>query len=322
MIFDWPEGIYPRTQKFYLLPRSTQFASVLTGQDHVLEREAAKWVAEFTFELEGNRARVLDALIAALRGPTGKILVPDFRRMKPAPAAPSMDDYADEIGLTFFADRYDFSDQTHEEGFLATEQTPPLGAEENALFGGGFDAILVFKDQVTLLTEDALVLLADGVGIPFETDRGFLLTIEHGEALEIYAEEGYELQTQDFKYIPRQISGGFIEGEGQPTLLKGGTRNAFLIGGLAPWHTVIKAGSGISPAQGHAHIILSDVTTDINGFAVVPIAPRLRAVITEQPLLLNGIAVLMRLTEDDAGENNTLPPNRSLYTLKLEQILS
>lgn len=322
MIFDWPEGIYPRTQKYYLLPRSTQFASVLTGQDHVLERDAAKWVAEFTFELEGNRARILDALIAALRGPTGKILVPDFRRIAPTPVAPSMDDYADEIGLTFFADRYDFSDQTHEEGFLATEQTPPLGAEQNALFGGGFDAILVFKDHVTLLTEDDLILLADGVGIPFETDRGFLLTIEHGEALEIYAEEGYELQTQDFKYIPRQISGGFIEGEGQPTLLKGGTRNALLIGGLAPFHTVIKAGSGISPAQGHAHIILGDVTTDINGLAVVPIAPRLRAVVIEQPLLLNGIAVLMRLTEDDAGENNTLPPNRSLYTLKLEQILN
>lgn len=322
MIFDWPEGIYPRTQKFYLLPRTTRFASNFTGQDQVLERDAVRWVAEFTFELEGNRARVLDALIASLRGAVGQILVPDFRRIMPAPVAPSMDDYADEIGLTFFEDRYDFSDQTHEEGFLATEQTPPLGAEQNALFGGGFDAILVFKDLVTLLTEDDLILLADGVGIPFETDRGFLLTIEHGEALEIYAEEGYELQTQSFEYIPRQISGGFIEGEGQPTLLKGGTRDSLLIGGLAPWHTVIKAGNGISPAEGHAHIILENVTTDINGYASVPIAPRLRATIIEQPLLLNGIAVLMRLTEDDAGENNTVPPNRSSYTLKFEQILA
>lgn len=322
MIFDWPDGIYPRTQKFYLLPRTTQFASILTGQDHVLERDAAKWVVEFTFELEGNRARVMDALIAALRGATGKILVPDFRRRTPMPATPSMDDYAEDIGLTFFADRYDFSDQTHEEGFLATEQTPPLGAEQNALFGGGFDAILVFKDQVTLLTEDDLILLADGVGIPFETDHGFLLTIEHGEALEIYAEEGYDLQTQDFKYIPRQISGGFFEGEGQPTLLQGGSNRSLVIGGLAPWHTVIKAGSGISPAQGHAHIILADVTTDINGYATVPIEPRLRATVIEQPLVLNGIAVLMRLTEDDAGENDTVPPNRSRYTLKLEQILA
>lgn len=322
MIFDWPEGIYPRTQKFYLLPRTTQFASMLTGQDHVLERDAAKWVAEFTFELEGNRARVLDALIAALRGSTGKILVPDFRRIMPTPVAPSMDEYAADIGLTFFEDRYDFDDQTHEEGFLTTEETPPLGAEQNALFGGGWDVVLIFKDQITLLTEDDLILLADGVGIPFETDRGFLLTIEHGEALEIFAEEGYELQTQDFKYISRQISGGFIEGEGQPTLRKGGTRNGLLIGGLAPFHTVIKAGSGISPTEGHAHIILSDVTTDIDGYATVPVEPRLRTTIIEQPLVLNGIAVLMRLTEDDAGENRTIPPNRSFYTLKLEQILA
>jgi hypothetical protein len=322
MIHNWPEGIYPRSQKFYLLSRTTRFASMLTGQDSVLERDAAKWVAEFTFELEGNRARILDALIASLRGPAGKILVPDFRRITPAPASPSMDDYADEIGLTFFEDRYDFSDQTHDEGFLATEETPPLGAEQNALFGGGFDAILIFKDQVTLLTENNLILLADGVGIPFETDHGFLLTIEHGEALEIFAEEGYELKTQNFKYIARQISGGFFEGEGQPTLLKGGTRNSLKVGGLAPWHTIIKAGSGISPAQGHAHIILSDVETDINGYATIPIAPRLRTVIAEQPLILDGITVLMRLTEDDAGENNTVRPNRSLYTLKLEQILS
>jgi hypothetical protein len=321
MIFHWPQGIYPRSQKFYLLPRTTKFASDFTGQIHVLERDAVRWVAEFTFELEGNRARVLDALIAALRGSIGQILVPDFKRISPLPVTPSMDDYAEEIGLTFFGDRYDFSDETHEEGFLATEQTPPLGAEQNALFGGGFDAILVFKDSVTLLTEDDLILLADGVGIPFETDRGFLLTIEHGEALEIYAEEGYDLKTQDFKYIPRQISGGFIEGQGQPTLIKG-TDRTLVIGGLAPWHAVIKAGAGISPVEGHAHIILQNIETDINGLASLPIAPRLRSAIIKQPLVLDGITVLMRLTDDDAGANNTVPPNRSLYTLKFEQILA
>jgi hypothetical protein len=85
---------------------------------------------------------------------------------------------------------------------------------------------------------------------------------------------------------------------------------------------VIKAGSGISPTEGHAHIILSDVTTDIDGYATVPVEPRLRTTIIEQPLVLNGIAVLMRLTEDDAGENRTISPNRSFYTLKLEQILA
>lgn len=321
MTFEWPEGIYPRSQKFYLMPRSTQFASVLTGQVQAVERDAMKWVAEFTFELDGNRARILDALIASLRGAVGEILIPDFRRFEAKAVTPSMDDYAEDIGLTFFEDRYDFSDETHEEGFLATEQTPPLGAEQNALFGGVFNAIIIYKDGVTLLTEDDLILLADGVGIPFETDHGFLLTIEHGEALEIYAEEGYDLKTQGFKYISRQISGGFIEGEGQPTLLKGADRTLF-IGGLAPWHSVIKAGAGIMPLEGHAHIILQDIETDINGIAIVPIAPRLRGAIIEQPLMLDGIRVLMRLVQDDAGDNPTVPPNRSSYTLKFEQILA
>jgi hypothetical protein len=75
------------------------------------------------------------------------------------------------------------------------------------------------------------------------------------------------------------------------------------------------------PSSGHGHLILEDVVTDINGFAVVSIAPRLRATITEQPLILGGIQVLMRLTGGDAGDNRTVPPNRSSYTLTFEQIL-
>lgn len=67
---------------------------------------------------------------------------------------------------------------------------------------------------------------------------------------------------------------------------------------------------------------MPDVVTDIEGTAFVPIAPKLRSVITEQPLMLGGVTVLMRLTQDDAGENRTVPPNRSSYTLSFEQILN
>ena len=288
----------------------------------MLEREGVRWMAEFEFELDNDRARTLDGLIAALRGAVEQILVPDFRRNISAPVTDSMDAYADEIGITFFDDHYDFDDQTHEDGLLTVEESPPLGTEDNALFGGVFDAEMLFDDGVILLTEVGLTLLADNVGIPFETDdRGYILTLEHGDALEIAAHEGYILQTQNWEDIPLQVGGGFYEGDGQPTLIEGGGR-LLLIGGLAPWRAVIKAGRSIMPDIGHGHLILEDVVSDINGFAAVPIAPKLRTTITEQPLILGGIEVLMRLTQGDAGDNRTVPPNRSSYTLTFEQILN
>lgn len=321
MTLTWPQGIYPKEQIFRLKTLTTQFISQYTAHVHVEERAGVRWVAEFTFELENARARKMDAFIAQLRGAVGAVYVPDFRRQMLKPVLDSMDAYAEEIGLTFFEDRYDFDDQTHEDGLLTIEESPPLGGEANALFGGIFDALLLFEDDVTLLTEAGLDIWAENVGIPFETNRGYILTIEHGEALEIAVEEGYTLQTQVSEDIPLQVGGGFIEGEGQSTLITGSNRE-LLIGGLAPWRTVIKMGESIMPAEGHAHLILEDVTTDINGNAVVPIAPYLRTIVAEQPLVLGGLKVLMRLTSDDAGENNTVPPNRSSYTLTFEQILN
>ena len=106
-----------------------------------------------------------------------------------------------------------------------------------------------------------------------------------------------------------------------PTLINGSERT-LQINGLRPYTKVIPAGESIAPAAGHAHLILQDVITDIEGTAFVPIAPKLRTVITEQPLVLGGVTVLMRLTQDDAGENRTVPPNRSSYTLSFEQILN
>jgi hypothetical protein len=321
MILSWPDGIYPKSQSFYIRHKSTRFISAFTGQYEVLERDAARWVAEFTFELDNASARKMDAFIAKLKGKAGQVLVPDFRRLLPKPVTLSMDDYADEIGLTFFDDHYDFDDDSHNDGFLSTEESPPLGAEDNALFGGGFDAVLIFNDQVSLLTEAGLTLLADNVGIAFETDRGFLLTIEHGDALEIAVEEGYGLQAQNDDDLLVQVGGAFFEGEGRPKLINGSDR-ALQISGLRPFTKVISAGESISPAPGHAHLILQDVVTDIDGAASIAISPKLRTIVTEQPLALGGVTVLMRLSQEDAGDNRTLPPNRSSYTLSFEQILN
>lgn len=320
MILDWPDGLYPATQIFRLKTITTRFISQYSGHVHVEERKGARWAAEFSFLLENARARDMDAFIARLRGAAHAVYVPDFRRRAEVPVTQSMDAYAEEIGLTFFDDRYDFDDESLEDDLLSIEESPHLGCEDHPFIGGGFDAVLIFEDEITLLTEAGLTLLADGVGIPFETDLGFLLTLEHGEALEIAIHEGFVLQTQDSQDLPVQIGGGFYEGDGQPTLIEGGGR-ALLIGGLAPFRTVIKAGESIMPAKGHAHLIVQDVHTDINGFARIRVEPALRTVIAEQPLVLGGLCVLMRLSTDDAGENPTVPPSLSRYSLSFEQIV-
>ena len=321
-LVEWPEGIYPKEQIFRLKTLTTQFISQYTAHVHVEERGGFRWVAEFSFELDNARARRMDAFIAKLRGAVGAVYVPDFRRQEITPTdLNSMDAYAEEIGLTFFEDRYDFDDQTNEEGLLVMEQAPHLGTEYDMPLGAGFDAILIFYDGVILLTEAGDQIAGVGIGFPLETEHGFTLTMEHGEALEITVEEGFVFETQDREHMPVQVGGGFIEGEGQSTLIKG-AENELSIGGMAPYRTVIKMGESIMPELGQAHLIVGDVTTDINGFATIPIEPKLRTTITEQPLVLGGLKVLMRLTNDDAGDNPTVPPNISSYTLTFEQIVT
>lgn len=316
---DWPSGLYPRSQKYGLSHKAKLFQSFFTGHLHVIERKGTRWTAELTFVLEPERAAVMDALIARLKT-TGQIRVPDFRRIRPSPVTDSMDDYAAEIGPTFFDDDYDFDDETQDVGFLNTEQSPPIGTEDNALFGGNFDAALLLPGNVLLLTETGELLLADNVGIPFETDKGFILTIEHGDALEIAIEDGFSLQAQNDDYLMVQRGGGFFEGAGQPVLVTG-DKSTLAITGLAPWRMVISAGNGIQTSENRFHLILDDVVTDINGAAIVRIAPDLREAVTEQPLIVGGVRALMRLTGDNAGENTAIRPNISKYTLTFEEIL-
>ncbi len=181
-----------------------------------------------------------------------------------------------------------------------------LGTEYEPLFGGVFDALLLLPDEsdegLALLTEAGDGLFAENIGIPFETDRGFLLTIECGEAMPFQIEEGFIILTEEREAIPLQISGGFIEGEGQPILVQGGQHRLF-VRGMAPYAAISKAGDSIMPATGHGHLIISDVVTDIDGMAFMTIEPRLRTTVSEQPLILDGILVLMRLTDDEGAEN-------------------
>lgn len=319
---NWPENIYPVRQVFYIRPNTGRFASALTGQVQVLDRDVSRWVAVLDFRLNKEKAAVFEALLAKLRGPAGTVLVPDFRRVNKRIVTQSMDDYAAQIGVTFFDDGYDFDDMTQDDGFLATEEPVPLETEENMELGGLGDALLEFPDAVTLLTEAGDDLFAENVGIPFITETGgLILTMEHGEPLEIGLEEGFTFETEAGEQIVVQVGGGFFEGAGQPKLV-GGILDKITIDGLAPFTiSALLAGEAINTSPGRVHLVLFDVDTNINGYGKTIVAPKIREPIIVQSLATGDIKVLMRLLDDEAGRNDTVPPAISSYQLRLEEVL-
>lgn len=319
-VIDWPPGIYPRSQKFYLAHKSKSFQSDFTGQRQVIEQSGTRWVAEFSFVLRKSQAAIMDALIARLKGGVGEIYVPDFRRTEQYTVPDSMDAYAEEIGTTFFDDRYDFDDDTSEDGLLTIEESPHLGTEDNALFGSGFDIPVVFPFRLELQTENEDALIWDGVAVEFETDKGFILTLEHGAPLNIAIEEGFALLTQDEKALPVQVGGGFFEGEGQPTIIDAAD-HTLNVTGLAPYREILSAGEGFMPRLGQSYLILNSVETDIDGAVLIPIMPKLREAIPEQPLVVGMVKVLMRLASDEAAENIVNHRLQTSYTLTFEEIL-
>lgn len=319
MAIVWPEGLFPTSQRLGLRTPNTRYAASLTGHVDATPRDSVRWIITLTFELENAKARQMEALIARLRGGSETVLVPDFRQCQPVPVTASLDAYADEMGLTFFDDGYDFDDQSHEWGTLATEQAPPLGTETHALCGSTFDAVLVFIDAIWLKTEDK-VLISSDVALAFAMENGGVLSLEHGDALQLASEQGYDLQTQEGELFSLQVGGGFIEGSGHPTL-SAGSGSHLALSGLSPYQRIARAGDRIPVAEGHLHMVLQDVVTDINGNARITVAPRLRTEVMPQPLIFGGGTMLMRLMDDNAGENTTTAPNRSQYHLSFEQVL-
>jgi hypothetical protein len=321
---DWPDNIYPVRQVFFIRPSSAIATSSLTGHIQSASRHGGRWVATLDFRLGPEKAALFEAFLAKLQGPVGTLLVPDFRRTKARTVTQSMDDYAERTGLTFFEDRYDFSDQTHEEGFLTTEEPIPVGLEENLPLSAPFEtAFLLFPDDVTLLLETGEDLLAENVGIPLmgENDET-LITVDFGAPLEIALEEGFTLDTEYRREkISAQVGGGFIEGAGQPELIAA-AYNKISIDGLPPFaEGILFMGEAINTSKGRAHLILDEPACDINGYAVFSIAPNIREEAVRQALIPGHVKVLMRIVENDAGRNETVRPAISTYQLQLEETL-
>lgn len=320
---DWPENIYPIQQVYFIRPSSGIFDG-MNEQIQAFSRGGERWIATLDFRLDQGRARTLESLIARLNGPTGKVLVPDFRRMKVRPITQSMDDYAEEIGSTFFNDRYDFSDMTQEEGLLTTEEPVPMGLEENLLFAFDFEtALLVFPDGVLLLTEADEDLLGENVGIPFITeDEQTNVTVDFGAPLEIGTEEGFIFDIYTSEKIAVQVGGGFFEGAGQPVLV-GGAHDRVSFDGLPPYLTgILFAGESLATSPGRAHLVLFETGTDINGYGRAFVAPNIREAVVIQDLKTGGAQVVMRLSDNDAGRNDTARAiSLSTYQLRFEEIL-
>lgn len=318
---EWPEGLYPVQQSYFIRPVTITSISDLTGLVEAKERNGARWSATLEFRLTGGKAAIMDALIARLNGSTGKVLVPDFRRTKARAVTDSMDAYAGRIGLSFFDDEHDFTDMTQDAGFLTFEESVPLALEESYLFCGGFDAYLFGPDHVFLLTEDGAELWGENVDIPILSEKGVELTLEQGPPIEVGMEEGFGMEAENGDDIIYQVGGRFFEGTGTPKLVGGGW-NKLAIDGLAPGiNGVLLAGEAIQGSQGRAYLILFDVNTDINGYSAVPIAPKVREAIPAEDLSTGNIGVLMRLLENDAGRNETVPPAISAYQLRFEEVL-
>lgn len=77
----WPLNLRPARQSFYIRTNTIRFESPLTGQVQIQERDGARWVAQMNITRGAADSRRMDALIAALHGPVGRIFMPDFRRL-------------------------------------------------------------------------------------------------------------------------------------------------------------------------------------------------------------------------------------------------
>ncbi len=77
----WPLDLRPLQQTFYIQTNTIRFESPLTGTVQVQERDGARWAASISFQRAQDDTRRIEAFLAALSGPAGIILLPDFRRL-------------------------------------------------------------------------------------------------------------------------------------------------------------------------------------------------------------------------------------------------
>lgn len=108
----WPAEIPINEAEFYVETLTAQAGTAFTPHIQTLPRAGDRWAAALHLELTDTRAAHADALIAALHGPAGVILVPERRQPDAHGSLQSFDAYAAAIGPTDFDDGTAWSDGT------------------------------------------------------------------------------------------------------------------------------------------------------------------------------------------------------------------
>jgi hypothetical protein len=78
-VLAWPSSLFPSDQEWELLTNTQSSRSPFTRTGQDVELQGAGWWCQLTFDaLTPDEERELSGLLSALRGPIGRIAVPDF----------------------------------------------------------------------------------------------------------------------------------------------------------------------------------------------------------------------------------------------------
>ncbi|ARZ01308.1 hypothetical protein AXW38_09870 [Yersinia ruckeri] len=98
-VFDWPMAIAPSDMRIQLLSNSKIFQSPFSGASQTVSAPGSRWVMTLNFKnLQDDKARVLEALVADLDGVAGRVRLWDFARGGRSPAGTPVVSQAEQRG--------------------------------------------------------------------------------------------------------------------------------------------------------------------------------------------------------------------------------
>jgi len=187
--WKWPKGVCPQSATLLAQSFTLSSESTLTRKRrHVVMVGGERWAYDLEFRNNRKLIQRVEALVARLKGPVGKVPLWDFER--PRPLGQALDWRS--IPITYFTDGTTFTDGT---GFGPSTTVGyhvygdwPLGSEEIKIVGFPQNTTqLIGGDQIGIngrlyrLSRDAT---SDGYGIArVYLHRGLLSAVAHDTAV-------------------------------------------------------------------------------------------------------------------------------------------